>query len=65
MKDLMVGVFCIASPFLLVWALFAGMHSSNESISFACALLFIFGWPFIGCAPIAASLLVEYVEGVK
>lgn len=61
MKNFTFGAICIASPFVLVWALFAGMHSSNESLSLVCALTFIFGWPFIGCAPIAASLLIDQI----
>lgn len=62
MKNTIYGAIAISSPFLLLWALFAGMHSNNESLSFVCALTFILGWPLIGCTPIAATLLIDQLE---
>jgi hypothetical protein len=41
------------------------MHSSNESLSFVCALTFILGWPLIGCMPIATSLLIDQIEAMR
>lgn len=65
MKDYIYGAASISSPFLLLWALFAGMHSSNESLSFVCALTFILGWPLIGCMPIATTLLIDQIEAMR